>query len=87
MIWVIYQLFELIRLDEKSIFFTNDKSYISAQSNPNTPIWIFSNDMINQKAICEIKEILGTVIEQNKDIHIIMKNTYVICRCKKSIFQ
>lgn len=70
-----FQLFELIRMDDASIFYTDDESFISAQSNENTPLWIFSNQKLEEQALSNIQEIIHGATDKKRDLPIIMDTT------------
>lgn len=68
---IIFNLISLIRSDENADIFTDDKSYLTAQSNPKAPLWIYLNEKVDITAQEELCDILLHVIEKNKDVHII----------------
>lgn len=70
---IIYNLFYVIRAGENSFIVTDDRSYILAQSNPNTPIWIYCNDKMNSASECELVGLLRERIELNRKVHIIVQ--------------
>ena len=68
---IIFNLISLIRSDENAMIYTDDKSYLTAQSNPCTPIWVYINESIDSIAEDEVSDILVKAIEKNENVHII----------------
>lgn len=68
---IIFNLISLIRIDENAIIYTDDRSYLTAQSNPYTPIWVYTNESIDRMAEDEVIDILVQAIEKNENVHII----------------
>lgn len=68
---IIYNLISLIRSDADAIIYTDDVSFLTAQSNPFTPIWIYTNKSIDSLVEDEISDILVQAIEKNENVHII----------------
>ncbi len=68
---IIFNLISLIRSDENAMIYTDDRSYLTAQSNPHTPIWVYTNESIDCMAEDELIDILVQAIEKNGNVHII----------------
>ena len=74
---IIFNLISLIRSDEKAMIFTDDKSYIVAQSNPLAPIWVYWNENADAQTESDIVYILSGLIEKNKSVHINAQNGFI----------
>ena len=68
---IIYNLFYVIRSGENAFIVTDDRSYILAQSNPNTPIWIYCNNKMDHTSECELVRLLCERSELNNNVHIV----------------
>lgn len=75
---IIYNLFYVIRTSQDPYIVTDDISYIFAQSNPNTPIWIYSNDEVDIDSKQELLELLLERIKLNNKVHIVARNSWII---------
>lgn len=67
---IIYNLFYLIREDEKAFIATDDATYIIGQKNEHAPLWIWLREKpegTNYKEICEILE---SRLEINHDLKV-----------------
>ena len=67
---IIFNLISLIRNDINALILTDDKSYIVAQSNSSTPVWIYINDKADEVTEKELYNILFDLIEKNRNVHI-----------------
>ena len=65
---IIFNLIFLIRSDKNAAIFTDDRSYIVAQTNLHTPIWIYLNDRADMETENELVQILSDLIEKNKNV-------------------
>lgn len=67
---VTYNLFYLIREDENGYIVTDDKSYIIAQSNNKTPMWVWTTkDHLESKS--EIAQIIEEHIKLNSQLKVV----------------
>lgn len=87
---IIFNLISLIRSDADAMIYTDNKSYLTAQSNSFTPIWIYTNENIDYMAIAEIADILVQAIEKNENVHIIgfaesLKNVFNRVSAQKKV--
>lgn len=62
---IIFNLFNMIRTCENATIFTDDRSYIVAQSNEYTPAWVFANDNFDDVTIQEVTPILSDMLRKN----------------------
>lgn len=74
---IIFNLISLIRSDEKAAIFTDDKSYIVAQSNPLAPIWVYLNENADAQTENDLVNILANLIEKNKSVHINVQTGFI----------
>lgn len=74
---IIYNLFYLIREDLDSYLVTNDRTYILAQSNAKTPVWIFQNGIPEPEVKEELCEIILEKFHGNNHLKINAKETYI----------
>lgn len=74
---IIFNLISLIRSDKNAAIFTDDRSYIVAQTNLHTPIWIYLNDRADMETENELVQILSDLIEKNKNVHICAQAGYI----------
>ncbi len=74
---IIYNLFYLIRDDLDSYLVTNDRTYILAQSNTKTPVWIFQNGIPEPEEKDELCEIILEKFHGNNHLKINAKATYI----------
>lgn len=67
----VFQLFELITEAEKHELWTDNDSYIIAQSNENAPIWIWLSEGIgdNKQKINQVTDIIKERISKNPNVH------------------
>ena len=68
---IIFDLISLIRSDADAMIYTDDKLYLTAQSNPFTPLWVCTIGKPDAVAQEELKGILTKAIEDNDKVHII----------------
>ena len=74
---IIFNLISLIQSDKKATIFTDDKSYIVAQSNPLAPIWVYLNENADAQTENDLVYILANLIEKNKSVHINVQTGFI----------
>lgn len=74
---ITFNLFYLVRGCEDARIYTDDKSYIVAQSNQYTPIWIFANEQFDTEAENEVYQILADCVKENPKVHINAKPEFM----------
>lgn len=75
---IVFNLFYLIKQDESASIYTNDISYITAQSNYKAPLWIYINENLDKTALTEIKEIIKNSLSLNANVHINAQQKYFL---------
>lgn len=74
---IVFNLFYLIRNSENAMIYTDDKHYIVAQSNYETPVWVYINgELKDNTVITELKELMKASIAQNANVHINAQKEY-----------
>lgn len=48
---IVFNLFYLIRNNENAMIYTDGKHYIVAQSNYETPVWVYINGELKHNAV------------------------------------
>lgn len=74
---ITYNLFYLVRGCEDARIYTDDKSYIVAQSNVHTPIWVFANEFFDAQAENEVYQILSDCVKENPKVHVNAKEEFI----------
>lgn len=67
---IVFNLVAFIRGQDNAMLYTDGASYLTAQSSPNTPMWIYVNPRADERTESELFEVLDSALNQNKTVRI-----------------